>query len=201
MEGRFDEGISHAKRGIELDPLTPFNAYNLGWCLYFARRFDESIAQYRRVIAAHPLYPLAHYGLSWTLRYLGEHQEALSEAKRSVELSNESPMILFLYGQAQAAAGLRREAEEMVARLTAIAAERHVSFYNVALIHCFLGEREKAFECLERAYAERDAWLVWLGVEPMFDNLRDDARFSALLQKTNNPAAAPAEIAGPCRPT
>ncbi len=80
MEGRFDEGISHAKRGIELDPLTPFNAHNLGWCLYFARRFEKSIAQYRRVIAAHPLYPLAHYGLSWTLRYLGEHQEALSEA-------------------------------------------------------------------------------------------------------------------------
>ncbi|MGH9838838.1 MAG: protein kinase domain-containing protein [Blastocatellia bacterium] len=197
MEGRFDEGIAHAKRGIELDPLTPFNAHNLGWCLYFARRFDESIAQFRRVIAAHPLYPLAHYGLSWMLRYLGQHQEALGEAKRSVELSNESPMILFLYGQAQAAAGLRREAEEMVARLTALAAERQVSFYNVALIHCFLGEREKAFECLERAYAERDAWLVWLGVEPMFDSMRDDPHFRALLQKTNNPAAAPAEIAGP----
>ncbi len=196
MEGRFDEGLSHAKRGLELDPLTPFNAHNLGWCLFHARRFDDSIAQYRRVIAAHPLYPLAHYGLSWTLRYLGEHQEALSEAKRSVELSNESPMLMFLYGQAQAAAGLRREAEETVAKLTALAAERHVSFYNVALIHCFLGEREKAFECLERAHAERDPWLVWLGVEPMFDSMRDDPRFTALLQKTNNPAAALAETAG-----
>jgi serine/threonine protein kinase/lipoprotein NlpI len=196
MEGRFDEGISHAKRGLELDPQTPFNAHNLGWCLYFARRFDESVEQYRRVIAAHPLYPLAHYGLSWTLRYTGETQEALGEAKRSVELSNESPMILFLYGQALAAAGLRREAEETVDRLTALAAERHVSFYNVALIHRFLGEREKAFECLERAYAERDPWLVWLGVEPMFDGLRDDSRFGALLRKTNNPAAALAETAG-----
>jgi tetratricopeptide (TPR) repeat protein len=196
MEGRFDEGISYAKRGIELDPHTPFNAHNLGWCLYFARRFDESVEQYRRVIAAHPLYPLAHYGLSWTLRYTGGTEEALSEAKRSVELSNESLMLLFLYGQAQAAAGLRREAEETVARLTALAAERHVSFYNVALIHCFLGESEKAFECLERAYAERDAWLVWLGVEPMFDGLRDDPRFSALLQKTNNPGANNPAVVG-----
>jgi serine/threonine protein kinase/tetratricopeptide (TPR) repeat protein len=190
MEGRFDEGLSHAKRGIELDPLTPFNSHNLGWCLYFARRFEESIAQYRRVIAAHPLYPLAHYGLSWTLRYLGEHREALSEAKRSVEISNESPMMMFLHGQAQAAAGMRQEAEEMLARLTALSTERHISFYNVAQIYCFLGEREKAFECLERAYAERDAWLVWLGVEPLFDSLRDDPRFTVLLQKTNNPAAA-----------
>jgi serine/threonine protein kinase/tetratricopeptide (TPR) repeat protein len=191
MEGRFDEGIFHAKRGIELDPQTPFNAHNLGWCLYFARRFDESIEQYRRVIAAHPLYPLAHYGLSWTQRYLGEHQEALSEAKRSVELSNESPMIMFLQGQTQAAAGLRQEAEEVVAKLTALAGERHVSFYNVSLIHHFLGEREKAIECLERAYADHDAWLVWLGVEPAFDGLRDDSRFTALLQKTNNPGATP----------
>jgi serine/threonine protein kinase/tetratricopeptide (TPR) repeat protein len=191
MEGRFEEGISHAKRGIELDPQTPFNAHNLGWCLYFARRFDESIEQYRRVTAAHPLYPLAHYGLSWTQRYLGEHQEALSEAKRSVELSNESPMIMFLQGQTQAAAGLRQEAEEVVARLTALAPERHISFYNVALIHYFLGDREKAIECLERGYADHDAWLVWLGVEPAFDALRDDSRFKALLQKTNNPGAVP----------
>jgi hypothetical protein len=58
------------------------------------------------------------------------------------------------------------------------------------MIHCFLGEWEKAFECLERACAERDAWLVWLGVEPVFDGLRDDPRFIALLRKTNNPAAA-----------
>ena len=101
-----------------------------------------------------------------------------------------------MQGQAMAAAGMRQEAEEMLAQFTTLAPERHVSSYNVALIHCFLGEREKALECLERSYIERDAWLVWLGVEPVFEGLRDDPRFTALLQKTNNPlTAASTEIA------
>lgn len=193
MEGRFDEGLAQARRGLELDPLTPYNGHNLGWCLYFARRFDESVAQYRRVIAAHPLYPMAHYGLSWTLRLMGEREEALSEAKRWAELSNEGPLVLLMYGQALAAAGQRQEAEMMLDKLMSIATERYISFYLVALIHCLLGNNEQTLECLERAFTEREAWLVWLGVEPAFDGLRNDPdlgpRFAALLQHTNNPAA------------
>ena len=83
-----------------------------------------------------------------------------------------------MQGQDFAAAGMQQ------------ATQRHVSSYHVALIYCFLGEKEKAIECLERPYAEREAWPVWTGVEPVFDSLRDNPRFSALLQKTNNPAAA-----------
>jgi serine/threonine protein kinase/tetratricopeptide (TPR) repeat protein len=188
MEGRFEEGLAQAERGIELDPLTPFNHHNLGWCLYFARRYEESAAQYRRVTAAHPLYALAHYGFSWTLRYLGEHEESISESRRSVELSTKSSLVLLQQAQALAAAGLREDAETILAELLATTEQRHVSLYNVALLHCFFSEGEKALDCLERAYDEHDVWLVWLAVEPMFDGLRNDPRFTALLQKTNNPA-------------
>jgi len=189
MEGRFDEGTAEAALGARLDPMSAFNAYNLGWCLYYARRFAESIAQFRRVIAAHSLYPLAHYGLSWVLRYVGQHDEAISAARRAAELSNDSALILMMQGQAFAAAGLRQEAEAFLAKLEASAVDRPVSSYHVALIYCFLGEKEKALERLERSFAEREAWPVWMGVEPVFDSLRDDARFTDLLQKTNNPAA------------
>ncbi len=191
MEARFTEGEYHARQSIELDPLTPFNSYNLGWCLYYARRFKESAAQFHRVIAAHPLYPLGHYGLSWVSRYVGEHELALSEAKRAAELSNDSIFILLMQGQTFAAAGKREEAEEVLIKLAELATQRHVSSYHIALIYCFLGENEKALGHLERAYIAREAWPVWLGVEPMFDRFRDDPRFIALLQQTNNPAAAP----------
>jgi serine/threonine protein kinase/tetratricopeptide (TPR) repeat protein len=194
MEGRFDEGLEHARRGLELDPLTPYNGHNLGWCLFFARRYDESIAQFRRVTAAHPLYPLAHFGLSKTLRAFGQHTEALREAQRAVELSNESPLILLQQGQALAAAGKRQEAEAMLDKILTMSEKRNVSLYHVALIYCYLGDHEKTMDCLERAYTEREAWLVWLGVEPAFDALRAEARyaarFSTLLQQTNNPAAS-----------
>ena len=188
MEGRFDEGLSHARTGLELDPLSPFNAHNLAWCLYYARRFNESIEQYRRTVAAHPLYALAHYGLSWALRYVGQHEESLNAAKRAAELSNDSTFILLMQGQALAAAGRRKEAEELLAKLSELIADRHVSSYHVALIYCFLDEKEQALEFLERSYTEHEAWPVWLGVEPAFDKLRDDPRFAALMQKTSNPA-------------
>lgn len=188
MEGRFEEGIFHAKRGIELDPLTPFNGHNLAWCVFYARKYEESVAQYRRVLDAHPLYPLAHSGLSWTLRFIGQFDEAIYEAKRAVELSNQSLMIQLMQAQVLAAAGKREDATEMLARLLASSTDRYVSLYNVALIHCFLGEQEIALDCLERSLDEREAWLVWAGVEPVFDSFRDDPRFIELLQKTNNPA-------------
>lgn len=188
MEGRFDEGVMRARRGIELDPMSAFNAYNLGWILYFTRRFDECAAQFRRVIAAHALYPLAHYGLSWVLRFVGQHEESIREAKRAAELSNDSSLILMMQAQAYAAAGMRQEAESFLARLEIAEADRPVSSYHVALIHSFLGEKEKALDRLERSYAEREAWPVWLAVEPVFDDLRNDPRFLALLQKTHNPA-------------
>jgi serine/threonine protein kinase/tetratricopeptide (TPR) repeat protein len=191
MEGRFDEGVAQAKLGIELDPMSPFNSYNLGWILYFARRFEECEAQLRRVIAAHSLYPLAHYGLSWVLRYAGQHEESIREAKRAGELSNDSTLILMMQGQAFAAAGMRQAAEDFLEKLFLAADDnRPVSSYHVAVIYCFLGEKEKTLERLERSYDEREAWPVWLGVEPVFDSLRDDTRFVALLQKTNNPAAS-----------
>src|SRR5205085_5205629 len=70
--------------------------------------------------------------------------------------------------------------------------------YHLALIHCHLGDKELALALLKEAYALRDGWLVWLGVEPQLDTLRTDARFAELLRLTNNPlaAAAPAAEAG-----
>ena len=96
-----------------------------------------------------------------------------------------------MQAQAYAAAGMRQEAQDFLARLEIAEADRPVSSYHVAIIHNFLGEKEKALERLERSYAEREAWPVWLAVEPIFDDLRNDPRFLALLQKTHNPAVSP----------
>ncbi|MEP6923367.1 MAG: protein kinase [Pyrinomonadaceae bacterium] len=187
MEGRFDEGIKHARRGLELDPLTPFNSYNLAWVLYYARRFDESIAQYQKTIESNPLYPIAHYGLSWTLRYQRRFDEALRAIKRAQELSTDSLFMTTCYGQVCAAAGLRREAQTVLQKLDSLSEQRYISPYHVALIYNFLGERENALASLEQALEECEVWLVWMGVEPSFDNLRGEPRFVRLLERTGNP--------------
>jgi serine/threonine protein kinase/Tfp pilus assembly protein PilF len=188
MEARFDEGEYHAKRGIRLDPLTPFNAYNLAWCLYFARRYEDSIRQYEKTIAENPLYGIAYYGLSWTLRKIGRCEESLNASRRAIELSGEDSLFnLAQYGQTLACAGQRVEALEVLQKLDAASAERFVSPYHTAIIHCFLGDNEKTFEYLERSFEAKEAWLVWTGVEPIFDDLRSDERFKNILRRIDYP--------------
>jgi hypothetical protein len=71
-----------------------------------------------------------------------------------------------------------------------MSAKRFVSRYQLALIHCNLGEREEALAELEQSLAGGEGWLVWLGVEPQFDSLRQEPRYQELLQRTNNPLGA-----------
>ena len=87
-------------------------------------------------------------------------------------------------GLAHAAAGKRREAEDVLEQIAALPPDRYVIPYHVALIHHFLGDREKTFGALEEAFEQRDLWLVWLGVESAFDELRPDPRFQRLLRLT-----------------
>jgi len=108
---------------------------------------------------------------------------ATIRVKRAEELSNESLMVTAGKGQVYAAAGMRRQAEEVLANLEALPPERHVVPYHVALIHHFLGDKKKALRALESAFEQRDLWLVWSGVEPAFDDLRKDASFQNLLER------------------
>ncbi len=188
MEGRFEAGFKHARRGIEIDPLTPFNQHNLGWGLYFARRFEESIEQYRLlIIQTNSQYPLAFYGLSWGLRATGQFDEAIEAIERGMKLDTDSAFLSTCYGQTLAAAGRREEAAEVLAKLKKLSEERYISAYHIAIIQTFLGEKEKALLALEKSFGEREAWIVWMGVEPVFDLLRSDARFKSLLERTGNP--------------
>jgi len=188
MERRFDEADYHARRGVALDPLAPFNAYNLAWVLYYARRFRDSIAQYEKNIAANPLYAINYAGLSWTLRIVGRYDEAVNAIRRAMELTTDSIYMLSVYGQTLAAAGEREEARAVLRKIEEMSANRFVSSYQTALIYNFLGDKKKTLELLEKAYEQREAWVVWLDVEPAFDNLRNESRFVRLLELTENPS-------------
>jgi DNA-binding winged helix-turn-helix (wHTH) protein/tetratricopeptide (TPR) repeat protein len=184
QQGFVEEAVQHARRSLELDPLSPIYQFSLGWGLYFARRFGECLEQYQSMIAEHPLNPMAHFGLAWVARHVGRYDEALSAMKRAEELSNGSLMMTTGRGLVYAAAGMRQEAEEVLEKIAALPAECYVITYHVALIYHFLGDQEKTLLALEEAFEQRDLWLVWIGVEPAFDNLRSETRFQRLLELT-----------------
>ena len=183
-EGRFDEALDFARRGVEIDPLTPFNHHNVGWGLYYARRFDEAAEQYRRVVSEFPTYAFGYYGLSKIHRITGDTKLAITENDRAKELMGNSVFSLLSEAECYAADVQTNVAREKIAELERMSSERYVSPYQLALAYCYAGEKEKAFDALNRAVEIKEAWLNWLGVEPAFDPIREDKRFDTILDKT-----------------
>lgn len=183
-EGRFSEGLELARRAVELDPMTPFNQHNVGWGLYFARRYDEAIKQYQKVVANFPNYSFGYYGLSKIYRITGETAEAIEENKKAMRAMNAGIFSLLSEAECYAADGQKAVAEEKLQALIDLSKERYVSPYQLALTCCYLNDPERALDFLEKALESKEAWLNWMGVEPMFDMLRSDARFIAILEKT-----------------
>lgn len=179
---RFDEAIAEAKRTSELEPLSFTASSHLGWIYYLSGRNDEAIAQCTKILKLDPnSFPARRYlGLAYEAK--GMYAQAIAEFQRGVKISG-SPLMLALLGHAYAASGKTAEARQVLADLHDLETRRYVSPYTVAAIHTGLGDKDQAFKWLERAYEERDVWLMNLKVDPVFAKLRSDKRFQDLLTR------------------
>jgi DNA-binding winged helix-turn-helix (wHTH) protein/TolB-like protein/Flp pilus assembly protein TadD len=185
---RFDEAIAEAKRTQELEPLSFIASSHLGWILYLSGRNDEAIAQCKKILDLDPnFFPARRYlGLAYEQK--GMYPQAIAEFQKGVKLSG-SPLMLALLGHAYAASGKTAEAQQVLSDLDDLGElqgtenRRYVSPYTVAAIYTGLGDKDQAFKWLERAYEERDVWLMNLKVDPVFAKLRSDKRFQDLLTR------------------
>ncbi|SRR6266404_1499385 len=181
--GRFDEAVAEIRRAQELDPLSPNQNSDVGWVLYYARRYDEAIDQLRHAVEMDPEFLQAHVLLGQAYTQKAMYEEAIAEFDRAMDLSGKGRLSILLVGHAYAVSGRTREALAAIDKLNALSKERYFSPYRVALIHAGLGDNDQAFEWLERGYQKRDAWLIWLKVDPALDRLRSDQRFPDLLRR------------------
>ncbi len=181
-EGRFDEGLAFARRGVELDPMTPFNHHNVGWGLYYSRQYKEAAEQYRRVISEFPSYSFGYYGISKIHRMTGDTALAIVENDKAKDLMGNGIFSLLSEAECYAADGRTDIARQKIAALESMALERYVSPYQLSLAYCYLGEKENALDNLTKAAELQEAWLNWLGIEPAFDPIRSDPRFDEILE-------------------
>jgi eukaryotic-like serine/threonine-protein kinase len=181
--GRHAEAIKACQKMQRLDPLSPFAHVSLGWAYYFARRYDEAVTECRNALEIDGASTFAHRILGFAYLQQGKFDEALAALKKAVQLSSGGLAFEAHLGYAYALAGKKKEARQVLSELEKIARERYVSAYYFAVIHLGLGERERAFDCLEKAFAERSGFLPFLNVEPMLDAIRTDSRFQDLLRR------------------
>jgi serine/threonine-protein kinase len=181
---RFEEAIEQIGDALALDPLSLVFNTTLGLVLYMARRFDEAERQLRATLEIDEGFPPALVALAETLGQLGRDDEAvrLLQARPAEAIENRG----FL-GAHLARAGRVDEARAILDQLVDSESGGGVSKMLAAQIHTCLGESEKALDLLEQCAAERSARLIWIGVRPLLDPLRDAPRFQRILDRLRLP--------------
>jgi DNA-binding winged helix-turn-helix (wHTH) protein/TolB-like protein/Tfp pilus assembly protein PilF len=183
--GRHAEALANMKRARELDPLNlRVNAIE-GMLLIYAGKIDEAIARLQKTLELDPNYRLALMMAARAFIEKGMFAEALAATSRAREVSPVSSDPVAYGTYALAKSGRRAEAQTALGEFLNSANERYVPPYNIALIYNALGESGKALDYLEKGFAEKDVRMVFLKVEPKWNNLRAEPRFAALLKKMN----------------
>ena len=185
--GKTEDSVEQINKARELDPLSISINFSLGWRFYMARQYDRAIQQLRNTLEMDPSYELPHLVLGLSYAQKDDFSLALPELRKAVELSHGTPLMISALANVYARSGNKEEAEKLLADLIRESNLQYVSPYYFALVYVGLGQREKAIDLLEKAYADRSNGLVFLKAEPALDDLRSDPRFVALEQKLNFP--------------
>lgn len=164
-------------RALELDPLSLTINMELAWIHYMARDYSRAIEQSLKTLEIEPSFSPAYHVLGLAKEQTGDLEEAVAACAKAHQYSGDNPISLAALGHTHASAGCRPEARKLLAKLKARAGKGYVPPYSLALISAGLGDREQALGWLEKAYEEKDVWLVWLQTDPRLDSVRTDSRF------------------------
>ena len=179
--GRVEEAVEVAKRALEIDSLSLESNRYLAMVFYYSHKYDRAIEQARLTLDLDPEYDRARFILGLAYVEKGMLTEAITELEKVEKLPpNQKPGAL---GYANAIAGRTVEAREILADLKERFKRQYTSPYEIARIYVGLDNKEEAFKWLEKAFEERSDRLTRLKVDPTFDKLRSDSRFTDLLHR------------------
>jgi len=185
--GRLEESFAESKRALDADPLGLIINVHLGWYYLFTRKYDLAIEQLQKTLELDPNFILARMFLGQAYQQKGMMDEAIREFQEAASLSGRNPVYLGGLGQTYALAAKRREAMGVLEELKKLSKQRYVAARAIAEVYIGLDERDQAFFWLQKAFEERDGWLIHLGGDPRYDPLRSDRRFADLLRRIGLP--------------
>ncbi len=185
--GRNEEAIAEVKQALELEPLSLFNNSVLTATYYFARQSDRALEQGKKTSDLEPNFPTGRWTLGSVYNANGMYAEAIDLSEKSLQSDPTNQVQLGLAGYAYAKSGRRFKAEEVITKFSEIAKTQYVMSYRIANIYAALGDKDKAFAELDKAFENRDWELHRLKVDPLMDPLRDDPRFKEMLKRLNLP--------------
>ena len=185
--GRFDEATSEAKRALELEPMSLPIGGNLTAAYLRAGKKDLALEQAKKTSALDPNHPSARVWLGWAYIAGGKHDEAISLAEKILQTNPSDQDALVIVGAAYARTGRRGDAENVIRKLNDLAKSEYVSHYYLAIIYASLGDRDRTFAELEKAFDDHDRLCIETKFDFLMDPVRSDPRFKEILKRLNLP--------------
>jgi adenylate cyclase len=181
--GRYDEAKKYGARALELDPLSVSAHWFLGWGAIYAGRSDEAIGFFSKALELDPDNPWTHWFLGRAYLLGGNSARAIEEMETGLRFGPDDPLGLGFTGYVYAVTGRRADALKILQRLDELQKSRFISTISRAYVYAGLGDKDKAFEWLEKAYQERSDSLAWFRFDPESKSLQSDPRFVTLMRK------------------
>ncbi|MCU1262003.1 MAG: repeat-containing protein [Bryobacterales bacterium] len=181
--GLLDAALAEMEKAEELDPVSVSIKRDIALILYSSRRYEEAVEQSKGAIELDRGFHGAYWALGQAYEGLSRYPEAVAAFQKGLELSADTPRLLGALGHAYTSWGKRDEAYEVLEQLNRLALRSYVSPFDFALVHLGLGDLDAFFEWLELAYRSRCYELVSTRVDPKFDSVRGDPRFSKMLRR------------------
>ncbi|HEV2045071.1 MAG TPA: tetratricopeptide repeat protein [Chthoniobacterales bacterium] len=181
--GRYDEAKKYGAHALELDPLSVSAHWFLGWGAIYAGRNDEAIGFFSKALELDPNNPWTRWFLGRAYLFSGNSPRAIEEMETGLHFGPDDPLGLGFVGYAYAVTGRRADALKILQRLDELQKRRFISTISRVYVYAGLGDKDKAFEWLEKAYQERSDSLAWFRFDPESKSLRSDPRFAILMRK------------------
>jgi tetratricopeptide (TPR) repeat protein len=185
--GHFDEGIAEIKRGLELEPLDVNMGGTLASAYFYAKQNAAGLEQAKKTYDLETGHPIARWILGQSYILNGMYAEAIALNEQWLQSDPTNQFAIREAGMAYAKSGRRDKAEEMIARYREIAKTQYVPACRLASIYSALGEKDKAFEELDKAFEARDWELYRMNADQYFFELRSDPRFAEVVKRLNLP--------------
>ena len=184
QQGKLEEAFSEIRRALELDPLSPIINLNVAENLYVMQHTDQAMEQYQKTLELDPNFPAAHLDLAAIYARQGKYDDAFAELKQARNiLGDTNPYGLGLFGYVYAKAGKKDDANNVLKQLLEFSKRGYTISVEIALVYEGLNNYNKSFEWLEKGYDEQDTGLGNTTILPVWDGLRTDPRYKALLKK------------------
>jgi TolB-like protein/Tfp pilus assembly protein PilF len=181
--GMLDAAVAEIEKAEELDPVSVSIKRDLALTYYYSRRYEEAAEHCQGAIELDRNFHGAYWALGLVYEGLSLYAESVAAFRKGLSLAPETPRLLGSLGHAYAVWGKHSEAHEVLDQLKRLSATTYVSPFDFALVHLGLGNLGASIEWLEVAYESRSYELVSSRVDPKFDSIRSDVRFSRLLSR------------------